>query len=103
MGLLMLADLTSALGLSVPVEVDARLSEADIPDLRAVLSHAGIALRIGPTDGGELLRISHRYDVYLRPLSRWLMITLPVWIPPAEELSTAEGFENTQALNPVAL
>jgi len=101
MGLLVLADLTSALGLSVPAQVDTRLTEADLPALRAALSSAGITLRLGPTEATELLRINHRYNVYLHALSQWLMISLPAWIPPAEEPSKAQGLENTQAWNPV--
>ncbi len=103
MGLLLLANLTRAIRLPLPAQVEPRLTEASMPALRDALSNAGIALRIGPTEGTELLRISHRYDVYLRALSRWLMITLPVWVPTAEELSTAEGLENTLAMDPVAL
>jgi hypothetical protein len=97
MGLLLLTDLTSALGLRVPERVDSRLTEADLPALRAALSSAGIAVRLGPTEGTELVRINHRYDVYLHVMSRWLMITLPPWIPPMEERPSAQGPENTQA------
>jgi len=101
MGLLVLADLTSALGLAVPARVDTRLTEADLPALRAALSSAGITLQLGPTEATELLRINHRYNVYLHALSRWLMISLPAWVPPAEEPTEAQGLENTQAWNPV--
>ena len=94
MGLLLLADLASALELTVPTRVDTRLTEADLPALRAALSSEGIALRLGPTEGTELVRINHRYDVYLHVMSRWLMITLPPWIPPAEDRS-AEKASNT--------
>jgi Ion channel len=103
MGLLLLADLTSALVLAVPTRVDTRLNESDLPALRAALSSAGIALRLGPTEGAELVRINHRYDVYLHAMARWLMITLPPWIPPAEDRSTTEGPENTQAWNAIKL
>jgi Ion channel len=101
MGLLLLIDLTSALGLSVPTRVDMRLTETDLPALRSALSAAGVALKLGPTEGSELLRINRRYGVYLQVMSRWLMITLPPWIPPAEELPAGEGLEYTQAWNPV--
>ena len=97
MGLLLLADLASALKLKVPTRVDSRLTEADLPALRAALSSDGIALRLGPTEGTELVRINHRYDVYLHAMARWMMITLPPWIPPAEDSSTKQGLENTQA------
>jgi hypothetical protein len=101
MGLLLLTDLTSALALSVPTRVDLRLTEADLPALRSALSAAGIALKLGPTEGNELLRINHRYGVYLHVLSRWLMITLPPWIPPAEDKPAGEGLEYTQVLSPI--
>lgn len=101
MGLLLLIDLTSALGLSVPALLDTRLTEADLPALRSALSAAGIALKLGPTEGNELLRIAHRYGVYLLVLSRWLMITLPPWIPPAEDEPAGHGMEYTQAWNAI--
>jgi hypothetical protein len=102
MGLLVLADLTSALGLSVPAQVDARLLETDLPALRSALSSASIALKLGPSEGNELLRISQRYGVYLQVLSHWLMITLPPWIPPAEEKPPGAGLEYTQTWKPIA-
>jgi Ion channel len=101
MGLLLLTDLTSALGLSVPARVDLRLTEADLPALRSALSAAGIALKLGPAEGNELLRINHRYGVYLHVMSRWLMITLPPWVPPAEETPAGAGLEYTQSLSPI--
>ena len=101
MGLLLLADLASALELAMPTRVDSRLNEADLPALRAALSSDGIALRLGPAEGTELLRINYRYDAYLHAMSRWLMITLPPWIPPAEDVSTEQGLENTHAWNAI--
>jgi Ion channel len=101
MGLLLLSDLSSALGLAVPTRVDSRLNDSDLPALRAALSSAGIALRLGPTEGTELVRLNHRYDPYLHAMSRWLMITLPPWIPPAEDPSTVQGLEHTQSWNPI--
>ena len=97
MGLLLLVDLASALELKVPTRVDARLTEADLPALRAALSTEGIALRLGPIEGTELIRINHRYDVYLHAMARWLMVTLPPWIPPAEDALAEQGPENTKA------
>jgi Ion channel len=102
MGLLLLNDLTSALGLAVPARGDTRLTAADLPALRAALSSAGIALRLGPTEGTELVRINRRYDLHLHVMSRWLLITLPPWIPPAEE-KAAEGMEGTGAWDQIVL
>jgi hypothetical protein len=47
------------------------------------------------------VRINHRYDPYLRAMSRWLMITLPPWIPPADDPSAEQGLEHTQSWNPI--
>jgi hypothetical protein len=102
MGLLLLNDLTNALRLPIPPRSDTRLTAADLPALRAALSSAGIALRLGPTEGTELVRINRRYDVYLHAMSRWLLITLPPWIPPAEE-NVAEGLETTGAWDQIVL
>jgi hypothetical protein len=101
MGLLLLADLASALELKVSTSVDSRLTEADLPALRAALSSEGVALRLGPAEGTELVRINHRYDVYLHAMARWLMVTLPPWIPPADDASTDAGLENTQGWNAI--
>jgi hypothetical protein len=97
MGLLLLVDLASALELTVPKAVDSRLTEADLPALRAALSSEGIALRLGPSEGTELVRINRRYDVYLHAMARWLLVTLPPWIPPAEDAQAEQGPEYTQA------
>ena len=101
MGLLVLGDLTSALGLSTRDGVETRLTEADLPALRAALSSAGIGLRLGPAEGTELVRINNRYDIYLHVMSRWLMITLPPWIPPADDRPANAGLEHTQAYEPI--
>jgi Ion channel len=90
MGMLFLADLTSALSLPVPPGVDVRLTRADLPALRAAVSGAGISLRFGPEEAGQLVRVNRRYDVYLHTLARWLMITLPPWVPPAEMPTAAD-------------
>ena len=90
MGLLFLADLTSALALKVPPQLDVRLTRADLPAVGSALSSAGITLRFGPEEAGQLVRVNRRYDVYLHTLSRWLMITLPPWVPPVETPSVAD-------------
>ena len=90
-------------GLSPSSRADTRLTEGDLPALRAALSSAGIALTLGPAEGGELLRINHRYDGYLHAMSAWLMITLPPWIPPAEDDSPPAGLEFTQNLEAITL
>ena len=101
MGVLLLADLASALGLTIPIGLDTRLTAADLPALRAALSNAGIALKLGPAEASELVRISHRYGVYLQVMSRWLMITLPPWIPPTEDIGPSRGTEKTQGFNSI--
>ncbi len=93
MGLLLLADLTKALAIDVPRSVDPRLSEADVPALRAALDSAGIQLRFGPQEATHLLKVSRRYDVYLRALARPLMLTLPPWVPPIEKTTAETAFD----------
>jgi hypothetical protein len=90
MGLLFLADLTRALALPIPAQVDVRLSRADLPALRSALSTAGIKLRFGAEEASQLVRVNRRYDIYLHTLSRRLMITLPSWVPPAETALLAD-------------
>jgi hypothetical protein len=90
MGLLFLADLTSALSVKVSPQVDVRLTRADVPALRSALSSAGIMLRFGPEEADQLVRVIRRYDVYLHALSRWLLITLPPWVPPTEALAAPD-------------
>jgi hypothetical protein len=103
MGLILLADLTKALGLSVATNRDARLSEADLPALRASLESAGIRLTIGPAEGTELVRFNRRYDVYLHALSEFLMISLPPWIPSADGLQETAIFEKPDVLDEIFL
>jgi hypothetical protein len=90
MGLRLLADLPRALGIPADPHHHARLTEADLPNLRAALASAGIPWTLGPEQGAELVLLSQRYDFYLHALSTWLMIPLPPWIPP-----TDQGLEET--------
>jgi Ion channel len=93
LGLVLLGDLTKALGLSIDTNAPTRLTEADLPALRAALESAGIALTVGPTEGTQLVRMNRRYDVYLQALSKWLVTSLPPWIPSTDGLQETAVFE----------
>ena len=81
MGLHLLKDLTEALGITVDPRSRGRLTEADLPALVAGVKAAGLALKLESVATAELLRLVHRYDVYLVALSAWLVILLPSWVP----------------------
>jgi hypothetical protein len=84
MGLHLLKDLTEAVVISVDPQCKPRLAETDLPALHAALESSGIPLALGPGEAIELLRLARRYDVYLIPLSAWLVTPLPSWIPQTE-------------------
>jgi len=91
MGLTLLKDLTDALSITVDPKCRIRLTEADLPALRAVSKVAGRALPPGPGASNQLLRLVRQYDVYLLALSAWLVIPLPSWI------STIDGGRGAKA------
>ena len=77
----LLKDLTDALSITVDPKCRTRLTEADLPTLRAALKVSGLASTLGPAASNQLLRLVRQYDVYLLALSAWLVIPLPSWIP----------------------
>ena len=81
MGLHLLKDLTDALAITIDPRCRGRLTEADLPALLAGSKAAGLTLNLEPAATAELLRLVHRYDVYLVALSAWLVIWLPLWVP----------------------
>jgi hypothetical protein len=81
MGLVLLKDLSDALGIAVDPRAQVRLTEADLPALIAAAEASGLKLNFGPRATAELLRLVPRYDTYLVALSSWLVIDLPPWIP----------------------
>lgn len=81
MGLHLLGDLTDALGLAADPECRRRLAEAEVPALVAALEASAVRWTVGPRQAAELLRLARRYEVYLIPLSEWLVIPLPDWLP----------------------
>jgi hypothetical protein len=93
MGLLLIKDLAAALSIRVDPHSRIRLTEADLPALRAALKASGLALTLGPEASNQLLRLVRRYDVYLLALSEWLLVPLPSLIPPGE----ARGKEDASA------
>jgi hypothetical protein len=97
MGVRLLVDLTKALGITVDSEARERLSEADLPDLIAVLDVSSLPLSLGPAQTSDLLRLVRRYDAYLVTLSTWLVIPLPPWITRAGEAEETASIENPDA------
>jgi hypothetical protein len=89
MGLRLLKDLTDALSITVDPKCRIRLTEADLPMLRAAFKVSGLTLTLGPGTSNQLLRLVRQYDVYLLALSAWLVIPLPSWI------STIDGGRGT--------
>jgi hypothetical protein len=82
MGLRLLKDLTYALGIQADLELQGRLTEANLPAIIAAAEASGLPLSFGSGANLELLRLVRRFDVYLIPLAAWLVISLPPWIPP---------------------
>ena len=85
MGLHLLRDLTDALALTIDPQRSGRLTEADLPALIDALEASSIPWRIGPRRTAQLCRLVRRYEAYLMPLSEWLVIPLPGWLPAADE------------------
>src|SRR6266704_3471588 len=57
-----------------------RLSEAELDQLRLVLSQSGVALQEVPGDK-SLNELRAMYEPYVKVLSQYLMMPLPPWIP----------------------
>jgi hypothetical protein len=83
-GLRLVQDLSSALGLDVEATADSRLSEADLPGILATLDSSGLRLNLPETASGAVVRLVRRYDIYVAALSKWLVIPLPSWNPMKE-------------------
>jgi hypothetical protein len=98
-GLRLLRDLTNALGILVDPRCRMRLTKDELPDLHAALESSGIISSLGPVAETKLLRLVHRYDVYLFALSAWLVVPLPSWIPLKERCSETEASEGPGASN----
>ncbi len=85
MGIHLLKDLMDALGLAADPQAPGRLTEADVAALIAAIEASAIPWTIGLRKTAQLIRLVRRYEVYLMPLSDWLVISLPAWIPAADE------------------
>lgn len=84
MGLRLVEALTGALGLKVDPRNRGRLTEADHPSLAAAMEASAMPWTIGPREMARLVRLARRYELYLLPLSEWLVIPLPEWTPAAD-------------------
>jgi hypothetical protein len=68
-----------------PLQHDgARLTEEDLSRLRSYLSAQGIVLSDESGDAATLLDLRALYEPYTAVLSRYLLMTLPGWIPQAK-------------------
>jgi hypothetical protein len=81
MGLRLLGDLTDALGLAADPRCQGRLTEAEVPALLDAMAASAIRWTLEPRETARLLRLVRRYEIALVPLSEWLVILLPGWIP----------------------
>lgn len=81
LGLRLLDAMTGALGLSVDAGRRGRLTEAELPSLVSAMEASAIPWALATREAEQLVRLVHRYDVYLVPLSEWLVIPLPDWVP----------------------
>jgi Ion channel len=97
MGLRLLVDLMRALGIQPDPKYRERLTEADLPDLIAVLDVSSLPLTLSPAATSELLRLARRYDLYLVTLSHWLVIPLPPWFFRAGQVKEPSGVDDTGA------
>jgi hypothetical protein len=98
MGLRLLNDLTDALGLAVDSGGRGRLTEADMPALRTALEASAIPWAVGPREATQLLRLARRYEIYLVPLSEWLVMPLPAWVPDGDAEPEEDGADGEDAL-----
>jgi hypothetical protein len=96
MGLHLLRDLAGALSLTIGSGASGRLTEADLPALIAALEACAIPWTIGPRQTTQLLRLVSRYEAYLMPLSEWLVIRLPAWVPAADEARDADDASESE-------
>jgi hypothetical protein len=95
MGVRLLKDLTAALSITVDGVRRARLTEADLPGLRAALDGSVLTPRLGAETSHELLRLVRSYDAHLLALSSWLVIPLPSWITVIDSDRDAESLEES--------
>jgi hypothetical protein len=74
------------------------LTEDELPALFAALKASAVPWTPGPCETAQLLRLVHRYEVYFMPLSEWLVIPSPGWVPsPDDELDAEDAGEVERA------
>ena len=76
------ADLSHILGARPQSAAPGRLSAADLAQLRAVLTQAGVPLREGPEADQMLTHLRQMYEPFVSALADWLLMPLPPWLPP---------------------
>jgi hypothetical protein len=74
-------DMTRVLGLSPQPPDPERLPAADLGNLRKALAAAGHVLPEGQSVDEKLSRLRSTYEPYLNALGKYLLMSLPEWIP----------------------
>jgi hypothetical protein len=92
-GLHLLRDLSDALSITVDPQCPIRLTQADLPVLRAAMETARLTFILEQRASDQLLRLVRRYDVYPFGLSSKLVIPLPSLIPSIEGRPEADDSE----------
>jgi len=76
-------DLTRVQGLSPQLPDPDRLPAADLGNLRKALAAAGHILPEGQSVDEKLSRLRLTYEPYLNALGKFLLMSLPEWLPTA--------------------
>jgi len=74
-------DMTRVLGLSPEAPDPDRLPAADLGNLRKALAAAGHVLPEGQSVDEKLSRLRSTYEPYLNALGKFLLMSLPQWLP----------------------
>jgi hypothetical protein len=73
--------MTRVLGLSPEAPDPDRLPAADLGNLRKALAAAGHVLPEGQSIDEKLIRLRSTYEPYLNALGKFLLMSLPQWLP----------------------
>ena len=93
MGVLLLQDLTEALGTPDGSPRRTRLAEVELPAILRAAEDCGLGLRLTPDAAPQLLRLVRAYDIQLVSLASWLEVALPPWIPSAPDGRESEAID----------
>ncbi|MGH9400056.1 MAG: two pore domain potassium channel family protein, partial [Thermoanaerobaculia bacterium] len=77
------ADMGNVLGLTPRAPATDRLSPEDLQRLRQTLELAGVKLKAGDPARQQLALLRGMYEGHVNALSEFLVMPLPLWLPPA--------------------